>query len=246
MHRFCSISAERFTRLLCLLALLPAACVVSQSRYDAAQNRITELERQLDETSDALGEARERSAEMQRALEEARERRAAARGRIEEYRDLVARFQEMIDAGKLNVKIVDGRMVVELPSDVLFARGSARLSREGAAAIREVTEVLIDVPDKRFQAEGHTDSNPIIQPYIYKDNWELGAERALTVVRLMRDVGLPADRVSAASFAASRPVADNATEEGRARNRRIEIVIVPDLENLPGYDELQQLSDPES
>jgi chemotaxis protein MotB len=176
---------------------------------------------------------------MKRAISELEERKRQAEARVQAFKDLVSRFQTLIDAGTLDVKIVDGRMVVALASDVLFASGSAALSMDGRAAVDEVARVLASIPERRFQVEGHTDNVPI-KTAQFPSNWELAATRALTVLKAMVDAGLPATRVSAASFGDAKPAADNATPEGKAQNRRIEIVVVPDLSTLPGFDELKQ------
>jgi chemotaxis protein MotB len=176
-------------------------------------------------------------AEMRRALADLQARKAEADARVAEFRGLLARFRSLIDAGKLSVKIVDGRMVVELATDVLFASGQATLSPQGMGAIGEVSAVLATIPDRKFQVEGHTDNVPI-KTAQYPSNWELAAARALTVVRTMIEAGLPPARVSAAAFGETRPVTTNDTPEGRASNRRIQIVVVPDLSSLPGFDEL--------
>jgi chemotaxis protein MotB len=179
--------------------------------------------------------------EMKEALKELKARKAAADKRIAEFKKLLAKFKALIDAGKLRVKIVDGRMVVELATDILFASGSARLSKEGKEAIAEVAAVLASIPDRRFQVEGHTDNVPI-KTAQYPSNWELAAARAVTVVKSMVEAGMPAERLSAASFGEHKPAGSNETKEGKAGNRRIEIVVVPDLSGLPGFDELQKAS----
>lgn len=212
----------------------------------ALADRNTRLEKRLEEEAsekanlladqDALRASVE---EMERALQELNRRKLEADERISEYRSLLARFQRLIDAGKLRVKIVEGRMVVELPTDVLFRSGQASLSKEGQEALVEVTELLSDVPGRRFQVEGHTDDVPIATAQ-YPSNWELAAARALRVVRTMIDAGMPAERISAASFGEYAPVASNEFPEGRDANRRIEIVVVPDLTSLPGFDELNR------
>lgn len=170
-----------------------------------------------------------------------------------EYNDLLKRFKALIDAGKLSVKIVDGRMVVALRSDVLFASGSSTLSQEGATSIREVAVLLAQIPEGSFQVEGHTDNVPIkitedtsgeakpkgakLAPVgVAFSNWELASARAITVVKTMVDAGLPATRVSAASYGDSKPIASNDIPEGKAQNRRIEIVVVPDLSKLAGFE----------
>jgi chemotaxis protein MotB len=177
---------------------------------------------------------------MTRALAEANERELAAQHRVHEFKQLLARFQQLIDAGKLRIKIVDGRMVLELPTDILFGSGSATLSPEGDSAIREVGAVLAEMTGRSFQVEGHTDNVPI-ETRRFADNWALAAGRALGVRATLEAAGMKPAQLSAASFGETRPVADNATEAGRAANRRIEIVLVPDLSALPGAEELEAM-----
>jgi chemotaxis protein MotB len=138
------------------------------------------------------------------------------------------------------VKIIDGRMVVALASDVLFTSGSAKLSEAGKTAIGEVSKLLADIPGRKFQVEGHTDNVPMKSAQ-YPTNWELAAARALSVVKTMVDAGMPVDRISAASFGENKPAKPNDSPEGKAANRRIEIVVVPDLSTLPGFDELKKV-----
>ncbi len=179
--------------------------------------------------------------EMRLALADLSRRKAAADARIAEFRSLIDRFKSLIDAGKLQVKMVDGRMVVALASDVLFASGQAKLSKDGQAAIIEVAALLAGIPDRKFQVEGHTDNVPIATA-AYPSNWELAAGRAITVVKTMIDAGMAPSRISAASLGDSRPAVANDSPEHKAINRRIEIVVVPDLSALPGFEELQQAS----
>jgi chemotaxis protein MotB len=178
--------------------------------------------------------------EMQQALAELKRLRAKAEIRAAMYRSVLGKFQHMIDNGQLEAKVVDGRMVLQLQTDILFPSGSARLSTEGAATIRTVGELLAEIPERKFQVEGHTDNVPI-NTQLYPSNWQLASARAINVATEMIAAGLPDTRVSAAAFADTRPAASNQTDEGRAKNRRIEIVIVPDLSDLPGAEELEEL-----
>ncbi len=180
--------------------------------------------------------------EMQKALSEARERKAESDKRVADYRAMLARFRKLIDSGKLKIRMTDGRMVVVLASDVLFGSGSATLSPQGRDAVVEVAKVFATMPDRRFQIEGHTDNVPV-RTLVFPSNWQLAAERAISVLDVMVQTGVLPDRVSAASYAETRPVKSNDTVEGRAANRRIEIVIVPDLSSLPGFDELNKMAE---
>lgn len=161
--------------------------------------------------------------------------------RHKEFATLTRRFKKLTDSGALSVKIIDGKMVVSLGSDVLFGAGSSRLSKDGVKAIKEVAAQLAAIADKRYQVEGHTDNQPI-STNVFPSNWELASARAVTVVKAMIDAGMAPERVSAASYAETKPVQPNDTVEGRAANRRVAIVVVPDLSSLPGYDELQKMA----
>ncbi len=178
--------------------------------------------------------------EMTAALAELQRRKAEADARIAEFKNVLDKFKSLIDAGKLKVKIVDGRMVVVLASDVLFNSGSANLSKDGKAAIAEVGQLLASIPTRKFQVEGHTDNVPIATAQ-YPSNWELASSRAIIVLKTMVEAGMPMDRISAASFGDSKPAVANDSAEGKAANRRIEIIIVPDLSTLPGFEELNRI-----
>ena len=177
--------------------------------------------------------------QMKKAMSALERQQKEAEARVAEFKSLLQRFKTLIDNGTLRVKMVDGRMVVSLGSDILFASGSAGLSPEGKKTVADVAKILATV-DRKYQVEGHTDNVPI-KTSQFPSNWELAAARAITVVETMMEAGVRPERVSAASFADSRPVQKNESVDGRKSNRRIEIVILPDLSTLPGFDELQKL-----
>lgn len=179
--------------------------------------------------------------DMQAALTALNEQRKQTEARIAEYKKLLASFQRLIDAGKLKVKVVAGRMIVELPSDVLFSSGSVELSEGGRASIAEIGAILGTMKDRQFQIEGHTDDQPI-KTTRFPNNWALAAGRAISVAEILVKSGLSPTNVSAASFGEYRPVTSNAKPEGRSLNRRIEIVLVPDLSKVPGFEDLQRAS----
>lgn len=228
-----------------------------EAELDQARRRVDQLEAERSALQASLSDALKAKAamlsdnnqlsanieQMQQALQELDARKRAAEARVQEFRDLIARFKPLVDTGKLTVKIVDGRMVVVLATDVLFASGQAKLSDGGKSAIQEVAGLLAGLGDKRFQVEGHTDSVPISSRQ-FPSNWELAAARALTVVKTMVESGMNPAHVSGASYAEFKPAASNETNEGKAQNRRIEIVLVPDLSTMPGFEELNKVQSP--
>ena len=93
--------------------------------------------------------------------------------------------------------------------------------------------------DRQFQVEGHTDDQPI-KTTRFPNNWWLASGRAIAVAEILIKAGLQTTAVSAASFGEFRPITSNSTPQGRAQNRRIEIVLVPDLSKVPGFEELDR------
>ncbi len=210
-----------------------AALAREEAKSKALSAKLAELE-------SAYGQSKTDKSALESALTDLRKRKEETESRIAEFKALLDKFKSLIDAGKLKVRIREGRMVVELATDILFSSGSANLSKEGKAAIVEVAALLTSIPSRKFQVEGHTDNIPLSGKGAYKTNWELASARALTVLRTMTEAGLPPDRISAASYGDSMPARPNDTPENQAANRRIEIVVVPDLSSLPGFDELQR------
>lgn len=205
----------------------------------AARERQVELQDQLTEKIHDSSKLKASIQEMQTALVALREQKRQTEERIAEYKKLLSSFQALIDAGKLKVKVVAGRMIVELPSDVLFGSGSIELSEGGKTSVTEIGAILATMKDREFQVDGHTDDQRI-RTARFPNNWWLASGRAISVADILIKAGLPPTRISAASFGEHRPVAPNSTPEGRAQNRRIEIVLVPDLSKVPGFEELER------
>ena len=165
-------------------------------------------------------------------LAELREKRAADEKRLAEYQDLQRRFQSLVDTGELEVVFRKGQMTLKLPSSVLFPSAGADLGDGGKKTLTKVTALLLPLKDHRFLIAGHTDNVPIKNEQ-FANNWYLSSARAITVVQFMVDQGFPAAQLAAAGYADKDPIAKNSSRKGRQRNRRIEIIVVPDLSELP-------------
>lgn len=211
-----------------------------EARLQTLQAQNEEMASRLGTLGESLEQAEGDRRELVRALEELRTRQRQAQARLATFRNLLEQFQSMIESGRLRVRIVRNRMVVELPEGVLFDSGKARLKPGGRQTLAEVAQILKDIKDRQFQIAGHTDDRPI-RTRRYPSNWELSAARAVNVARFLIDNGVAADRLSAAGYADTEPVASNDTPAGRQQNRRIEIVLVPNLEELPDLSALRKL-----
>jgi chemotaxis protein MotB len=133
-------------------------------------------------------------------------------------------LQGLIDAG--DVRIREGRrwLEVEVNTDILFASGSAQVAEPALPVVARLAEILSPFPNP-IRVEGHTDNVPI-RTAVFPSNWELSAARAANVVRLFTANGVDPTRIEIIGLGEQRPLADNATPEGRNRNRRVVIVVL--------------------
>lgn len=187
---------------------------------DANNKKSKELEIQLTALSTNLDASKDE-------LTALRAQRAEAEKRLAAIDDIQKQFAKMIDTGQLKVTARHGSLVLSLPSEVLFPSGVAELSKPGELAVLEVGITLKRFPDRRFLVIGHTDDVPF-KNSTYKDNWELSTARGLTVTRFLVQAGMDPKNLMAAGAGENDPVSKD-----RARNRRIEIALLPAINELP-------------
>ncbi len=204
--------------------------------------RIAELEQENTQLKDAIGKLQGEKFDLETLVSKLEEAELQAKKRLETFEKMLQQFQSLIDAGKLKVKIKNGKMVLELPSAILFASGSAKLSEEGEQTLAEVAQVLVTIGEREFQVAGHTDNVPI-KGGKFSNNWMLSAARAVSVVEFLQEQGVSPTSLSAAGYSEFQPEADNVSEDGKAQNRRIEIVLMPNLSELPNMSALQDMLD---
>lgn len=203
----------------------------TNSELATLDEKKAELQKELQSTQFILTNIQEQLSESQSQLDTMRKIEAETKKRNEIYGRFVEKLQKMIDGGQLSVSIEHGRIVINLPENVLFASGSAVINSEGKDALSQIANALKEFDSRSFQIEGHTDNIPI-KSSRYPSNWELSTARALSVLHLMIQDGVKAQNLSAAGFGEFHPRADNKTAEGRKLNRRIEIIMQPNLNIL--------------
>ena len=145
------------------------------------------------------------------------------------YNSLVGEMNEEIKKGEITITQLKDKLSVNMVEKILFDSGSAEIKKDGKKVIDRVAEILVKVTDKQIRVEGYTDNVPISSRLASKfpTNWELSTARATTVARYLQDKGIDPKLLSAAGYSGYRPVAANDSDEGRARNRRIEISLIP-------------------
>ena len=141
---------------------------------------------------------------------------------------LAATIEDMletyVDQDLVDVTFGEDRVMVNMKNKMLFASGSAHLSNLAVTALRDISRILATVPNA-IQVEGNTDNRPI-HTEEFPSNWELSAARAASVVHLLSRLGIDSQRLSAIGYGEHRPTASNDTDEGRAKNRRVTLVII--------------------
>lgn len=233
----CAHSGEQWRAELARRQQLESESAAKDRELAAAKQRIAALEAELGR----LGYA---SKQMQTSLAE-QERR------VKQLEQLKARFEllrrklaQLTDVG-LSVTFRKNRMVISLPGDVLFDTGKDTLRRDGQEILKQVAAVIRhdkSLLARDYQVAGHTDNLPL-QGGPFHDNWGLSLMRARAVLLHLigKGGGLPRNRWSAAGFADTDPVAGNATAEGRQKNRRCELIVVPDADEIV---HLESIADP--
>jgi len=238
------------TMVAAIAGLVLSGCGVSQAEYDAKakeaeeakqqvgtlQGQLASDESQIAQLKGAVGMAQSQAMtdDQKAQLEEAKRAMQEAQERGKLLTDLQTKFKRMIDAGHLKVTTRHGRVVLQLHNDVLFDTGEAEVKPAGKTALAEVAATLRGVGAKRFQVAGHTDNQPITteKKKQFPTNWELSTARAIAVVKLLTSEGVDPSTLSAAGYGPYDPVASNGTPDGQAKNRRIEITLVPNVTAL--------------
>jgi chemotaxis protein MotB len=202
------------------------------------KKKLEQLGQNVDKLTSERGQLSQTLADAKARLEELRKQKAAAEASAATFRNLVARLRSMIDSGQLKVVIRDGRMLIALPNDVLFDSGKTAIKPAGQAALAKVAQVLAGIGDRKYLVAGHTDDVPIHTSH-FPSNWELSTGRAVEVTKFLVASGMKPGVLAASGYGEFDPVVANDSPEHRAQNRRIEIVLQPNLSDLPNLDELK-------
>ncbi len=184
-------------------------------------------------TKDVMGAVASMSAEALETTLAVAELEGVARElalkQLAEQQQLIEQLQASFETGDLEVDTRDGQMVLRLPGELLYPVGETELTGEGEAVLDRLAAVLAAHPRQRFMVAGHTDDLPVGASTRYRSNRELSVLRALSAVDYLERAGVDPAQLIAAGFGEHQPQRANATEGGRAANRRLEIVLLPQI-----------------
>ncbi len=213
------------------------------ARIVDGEKREAALSAELNEAKDSLSVFETKTGSLEESLQatkselaELRKAREQAEKRLKVYRDLASKLASMVESGQLAVKIRDGKMVIELADNILFDPGRTDIKPAGQDALKQLAGVLADIKERNFLVAGHTDNVPISSAR-FKSNWELSTARAVEVVKFLEQAGVGPSHLAAAGYGEHDPVSSNETKESRSLNRRIEIILMPNIEELPNLSE---------
>ena len=206
-----------------------------ESSRKTLEQQLNDTKQQLDQTRKTASGDRTKSeeqiAEQQKRLEQLQNLIEQQRKNREELRKKISDALVNFKSNELTVSIKNGKVYVSLQESLLFPSGSAVVNPKGKEALGTLAAVLNQNPDINVLIEGHTDSIPMKGRY--SDNWELSVERSTAIVRILTDTyQVEPARVTASGRSKYEPIDANSTAEGRARNRRTEIILEPKLNEL--------------
>lgn len=190
-----------------------------------------ETGRIISEMRQRVDELENRNRELSRELERERLAREARLAQVKNtYEELVDKLETEIERGEITISELEGKLTVNMVERILFDSGKAEIRPNGREVLARVGEILSNATDRDIRVEGHTDNVPI-SPRLeekFPTNWELSTARATNVVHfLQKQSNIPGERLLSCGYGPYRPVESNDTPEGRAQNRRIQIVLVP-------------------
>jgi chemotaxis protein MotB len=194
------------------------------------------LKSKSDDLSKAISESRRKVADLEAENTKLKENIIQLQTKSQEVEKQSNTFQELLQEmkgeiaqGQVTITELKGKLTMDVVDKILFASGEATVKKEGLEVLKRVVDILKNLKDKNIRVEGHTDNVKITSKLakVYPSNWELSASRAINVTKYLQQQGIDPAILSATAFGEYQPLADNSTAEGKAKNRRIAIILLP-------------------
>jgi len=193
------------------------------------QAKTDDLSRSVSENRKKIADLEAENTKLKENLAQLKQKSQEVEAQSNTYKDLAQQMQAEVAKGEITITELKGKLTMDVVDKILFASGEAKVKKEGLAVLKRVVDVLKNVTDKNIRIEGHTDNVQIASGLakVYPTNWELSAARALNVAKYLQEQGIDPKLISATAYSEYQPLADNSTPEGRAKNRRIAIILLP-------------------
>jgi chemotaxis protein MotB len=196
-------------------------------------NKNRDLLEQLEAKGKALAAEQARLDKTSKRLDELESMIAAKEAAMKKLKETLSKALNGFEGKGLTVEQKNGKVYVSMENKLLFNSGSWTVGTEGKKAVVELGKVLGDNPDLSVLIEGHTDDDPYIGSGVITNNWDLSTKRATAIVAILSENSkINKQKLTAAGRGEFSPLASNATPEGKAKNRRIEIILTPRLDEI--------------
>ena len=190
------------------------------------QDNLEKTRRLNDSLSSSLMEREKKVAELESTLN-------AKNKAVQDLKNKIANSLLDFKASDLTVNVKNGKVYVSLAEQLLFGSGSITVDQKGVSALQKLAKAIKDQKDLQIVVEGHTDNVPISKKSQYmQDNWDLSVMRATSITRILTEAGLASNQVTASGKGENLPLATNDTPQNKAKNRRTEIIISPNLDEI--------------
>ncbi|HZY78567.1 MAG TPA: OmpA family protein [Cyclobacteriaceae bacterium] len=199
---------------------------VQKEQLLAIQDNLEKTRKLNDSLSTSLAEREKKVKELETTL-------ANKDKAVQDLKNKIANSLLDFKASDLTVSVKNGKVYVSLAEQLLFGSGSIDVDKKGVTALQQLAKAIKDQKDLQIMVEGHTDNVPISTKSKYmQDNWDLSVMRATSIVKILTGAGLAANQVTASGKGENYPLAANDTPQNKAKNRRTEIIITPNLDEI--------------
>ena len=216
---------------------------ILKAKKDELNTTIAELRAKLANREGDIFSLQKHMDELQQEKAQAIAEKEKSIAELKKTQDsMVNAMQEEIQKGEITITQLKDKLTLSMVEAILFDSGSSKVKKNGEKVLDRVAEVLKKVTDKQIRIEGYTDNVPIRGALAEKfpTNWELSTARATNVVRYLQRDGIDPQLLGACGYSEYRPIASNGTDEGKAKNRRIEVVLIPkDVVKVPAGEKPQ-------
>jgi chemotaxis protein MotB len=212
-----------------VMSLFLSSCMVAEDKYMKKSEEADNLSKEVAAQKEKNKALSDENTALKESTSKLEKQSKEVEATSNTYKELLQEMKGEIAQGQVTITELKGKLTLDVVDKILFDSGESVVKEEGLAVLKRVVEILKNVKDKNIRVEGHTDNVQIIGRLakIYPTNWDLSYARAINVTKYLQQEGIDPKVLSATAFGEYQPVADNSTPEGRAKNRRIAIILLP-------------------
>ena len=206
-----------------------SGCLVSEDKYIKKSEEADTLAKELAAQKEKNKSLADENTVLKESATKLEKKSKEVEATSNTYKELLQEMKGEIAKGQITITELKGKLTMDVVDKILFDSGEAQVKEEGLEVLKRVVDILKTVKDKNIRIEGHTDNVKIAGRLAkrYPTNWELSDARAINVTKYLQQQGINPQVLSATAFGEYQPIADNSTPEGRAKNRRIAIILLP-------------------